>query len=337
MQKTLCSILVLKIAATSSAGALILLQVLLTTTLLQQSQAAPSSYLNRAEHYNTIPQKQRLRNVGVSASASTSPTSTPPQLFDSTSRAECFDTFLGWSDVGGPKYNCEWYAKNNNNCADYGNFFENYGSTAKEVCCSCGGGGLSSSSNLPPTTQPTSSPTSKPTVSVVSIPKSPSILDGQLPTAPTTPSTPQQPAPSSLYPCTDSIEGWYDIGGPVYNCEWYSIDGNCDDYGAFFAREGKTANDVCCACGGGVYNEEEDDDDNNANDDNDTTPALTPSGSSGGSDATESPTSDIISALNQDEQLQPENTMDFMTYIYIAIGALITGVVWFLTRSEYFK
>ncbi len=234
----------------------------------------------------------------------------------SSSRAECFDSFVGWSDVGGAKYNCEWYAKKGN-CDDYGNFFENHGVTANDVCCTCGGGGTTFSSYLPPTPQPTQSPTSRPTVSTIPtvlkpinpIQPSPSIENNPVPS----PSSPQS-NPNS-YPCTDSIDGWYDVGGPVYNCEWYSKDNNCDDYGAFFAQNGKTAKDVCCTCGGGV----------NDSDDENGVP-------------TDSPTSDALSGLNGDgSDGQLDNSANFMTYIYIAIGAVVTGAVWFLTRSEYFK
>ena len=30
--------------------------------------------------------------------------------------------------------------------------------------------------------------------------------------------------------CTD-IPGWHDKDGPAYNCAWYAIGSNCDDYG----------------------------------------------------------------------------------------------------------
>jgi len=54
-------------------------------------------------------------------------------------------------------------------------------------------------------------------------------------------------------PCYDNPEGWYDVDGPTYNCEWYGVGSNCAVYGDDYAREGTTANVACCACGGGYF------------------------------------------------------------------------------------
>ena len=51
--------------------------------------------------------------------------------------------------------------------------------------------------------------------------------------------------------CRDSPESWHDSDGPMYDCDWYSRDGNCAKHGNGFANRGKTANQACCACGGG--------------------------------------------------------------------------------------
>ena len=58
--------------------------------------------------------------------------------------------------------------------------------------------------------------------------------------------------PASNCQCADSPEGWYDIDGPTYDCEWYSQGSNCASYGDSYANEGLTANMACCVCGGGV-------------------------------------------------------------------------------------
>lgn len=45
---------------------------------------------------------------------------------------------ISWHDTGGEDFNCDWYALDR--CDQYGNSFENYGYTANEACCACGGG-----------------------------------------------------------------------------------------------------------------------------------------------------------------------------------------------------
>ncbi len=44
-----------------------------------------------------------------------------------------------WHDSDAEFYDCEWYAQGTN-CRDYGDFFRNFGKTANEACCACGGG-----------------------------------------------------------------------------------------------------------------------------------------------------------------------------------------------------
>lgn len=63
------------------------------------------------------------------------PTPSPP----TPSPTSCVDSPENWHDIDGPEYNCAWYAQGNN-CNDYGDLFENFGSTANEACCVCGGG-----------------------------------------------------------------------------------------------------------------------------------------------------------------------------------------------------
>lgn len=60
----------------------------------------------------------------------------------------CIDMELNenseWQDSD--EKNCDWYS-NDNHCDTYGNdpIYENFGLTANEVCCACGGGSLSAS------------------------------------------------------------------------------------------------------------------------------------------------------------------------------------------------
>jgi len=44
-----------------------------------------------------------------------------------------------WHDASGTQYNCAYYAKGAN-CAIFGDGYPNYGYTAKQACCKCGGG-----------------------------------------------------------------------------------------------------------------------------------------------------------------------------------------------------
>jgi hypothetical protein len=49
----------------------------------------------------------------------------------------CADSPPGWYDHFGD--NCEWYAAGNN-CEDFGSRAANFGKTANQACCACGGG-----------------------------------------------------------------------------------------------------------------------------------------------------------------------------------------------------
>jgi hypothetical protein len=44
-----------------------------------------------------------------------------------------------WHDADGSQYNCDWYALGTS-CSDYGTSYANFGMTASEACCACGGG-----------------------------------------------------------------------------------------------------------------------------------------------------------------------------------------------------
>jgi hypothetical protein len=78
----------------------------------------------------------------VAIPLTSSPTSTP--VF-------CTNFPSGWSDITGPNFDCEYYAQDDN-CAKFGDDFENIGATANQACCVCGGG--KDTSNPSPTSSP---------------------------------------------------------------------------------------------------------------------------------------------------------------------------------------
>jgi len=128
----------------------------------------------------------------------------------------CIDDPVGWYDSSSPDYTCEWYGSKAWYCESYGDSWSNFGMTANQACCVCGGG----STNGTVTPSPTPAPT-----------------------------PPQNE-------CIDNPVGWYDSAGPDINCEYLGsvyFDGNtCGYFGDLIENFGKTANQACCACGGGT-------------------------------------------------------------------------------------
>lgn len=53
--------------------------------------------------------------------------------------SSCSDNPPGWHDADGFDFDCDWYAEEDN-CAVFGDYFANFGKTANEACCICGGG-----------------------------------------------------------------------------------------------------------------------------------------------------------------------------------------------------
>jgi hypothetical protein len=47
-----------------------------------------------------------------------------------------------WYDSDGPYFDCDWYGSSSTFCSSYGNSYENFGFTANQACCACGGGGV---------------------------------------------------------------------------------------------------------------------------------------------------------------------------------------------------
>jgi subtilisin family serine protease len=121
------------------------------------------------------------------------------------------ETFTYWHDPDGETFTCQWYAYNDN-CEHFGETFTNYGYTANQACCMCGGGvktlealatplpfshdsAPSAQPSMPPSTAPSATPSvslvpsSNPTASwVPSTPPSVSLVPSSNPTATMTPS-----------------------------------------------------------------------------------------------------------------------------------------------------
>eukprot|EP00808_Paulinella_micropora_P006370 g63008.t1 len=60
--------------------------------------------------------------------------------FNCLAPVPCVDSPAGWYDSDGPTYNCAWYAAGSTRCTQYGGSYANFGKTAKQACCACGGG-----------------------------------------------------------------------------------------------------------------------------------------------------------------------------------------------------
>ena len=165
----------------------------------------------------------------------------------------CIDDPIGWYDIDGEDYNCNWYAFGTN-CEKYGNGYENFGTTANEACCACGGGTKNTVTPSISVSKETLSPA--PTPSSVSPSKSSSTSPSAIPTG--IPSITLSSSPSSSFSvaptsgCTDTPLGWFDADGELYDCKWYAQGNNCETYGSGYMHLDKTANEACCACGGGT-------------------------------------------------------------------------------------
>jgi len=77
------------------------------------------------------------------------PVTPPPSSSAPTPSPECEDDPVGWYDSDGDFYNCKRYAEGDN-CAEYGDLYENFGKTANEACCACGGGSDGGGPSPPP-------------------------------------------------------------------------------------------------------------------------------------------------------------------------------------------
>lgn len=180
-----------------------------------------------------------------------------------------------WYDADGSDFDCKWYSESASHCSAYGNSLANFGYTANQACCACGGGIRNISSNPTSSYVPSSNPTRTISPTVSKIPsRTPTEIPSKTPTLsptgkpsptpsitvfPTTypteqpsklPSSSSIPSSSPSKGCED-VDGWYDADGPMYNCKWYSLSNHCSAHGSSYSNFGDTAKEACCACGGG--------------------------------------------------------------------------------------
>eukprot|EP00547_Thalassionema_nitzschioides_P010488 CAMPEP_0194225818 /NCGR_PEP_ID=MMETSP0156-20130528/40440_1 /TAXON_ID=33649 /ORGANISM="Thalassionema nitzschioides, Strain L26-B" /LENGTH=282 /DNA_ID=CAMNT_0038957921 /DNA_START=32 /DNA_END=876 /DNA_ORIENTATION=+ len=137
----------------------------------------------------------------------------------------CDDEPKSWHDKDGDT--CEWYAQGNH-CEAHGSqsglMFS--GKTANQACCACGGGTYAILPNKEVGEHHNTSNDSNATLHNVTAPQDDTCQD---------------------------VEGWFDEGGERYDCDWYTLEDNCDRYGDLYRDEivCRTAKEACCACGGG--------------------------------------------------------------------------------------
>jgi len=99
------------------------------TTVPTQS---PSTKPSLSHSPTTVP--SQLPSGEPSGSPSDTPTKAP-----ATDNNKCYDTPNNWYDADGEDFNCAWYQQGNN-CQLFGDSYKNFGKTANEACCGCGGG-----------------------------------------------------------------------------------------------------------------------------------------------------------------------------------------------------
>jgi hypothetical protein len=71
--------------------------------------------------------------------ATTQPPTPKATTAPTTTEAPTCTDSVGWFDIGGEQYNCEWYEKGSR-CAKYGTRFGREDVSANTACCTCGGG-----------------------------------------------------------------------------------------------------------------------------------------------------------------------------------------------------
>lgn len=155
----------------------------------------------------------------------TSPPMSPVRSPSQTS-VTCQDDY-DWYDIDGISFNCEWYSEERA-CENHGHNHRNFGKTANDACCACGGGDrVDNYYHLPTVSPSTMDPTIGPTQNC----EDETVFDKHW--------------FGELVPMN-----WYDARGPFYNCEWYSSQ---DDRVCMFIDEDlanfdMTAYDACCKC-----------------------------------------------------------------------------------------
>ena len=108
---------------------------------------------------------------GICTLIASTTTTTANQISSSSnpgnnSTTTCTDLLSPWWDADSVAYTCRWYAARPSMCDLYGFRLRNFGFTAGEACCACGGG-----RRLPaPSTSPTASPVVDVTESPTGVP-----------------------------------------------------------------------------------------------------------------------------------------------------------------------
>jgi hypothetical protein len=178
----------------------------------------------------------------------------------------CYDNPQGWYSSGGTKYTCEWFERNNG-CAAWGHKYENFGKTANEACCACGGGGADgdygdtcvdflwkdelgdscdwyaegNNCAVHGRFWPNWGKTANVACCVCGGGMSTKLISAKV-----------KEVDNNDPTCKDT-RGWKDSLG--YGCSFYAQGDNCEKYGSSYKHWSKTANDACCVCGGGSLNE----------------------------------------------------------------------------------
>ena len=188
--------------------------------------------------------------ISIGPSTSVIPTSSISPSIEPSEYKECLNSPVVWHDSDGKEFNCTWYASTDdddditsdvNRCDQYGDSKPNFGKTATDACCVCGGG-ISGPSSVP-------SLSSFPSISIEpSVSSKPSNEEGY--------SEPSQSPTETNLPteaeCFEVPKGWHDSDGEQYNCAWYGIGLRCQNYGDSHRNPGRTAKEACCQCGGGT-------------------------------------------------------------------------------------
>jgi len=152
-----------------------------------------------------------------------------------------------WYDIDGISFNCEWYSEERA-CQNHGHSHRNFGKTANDACCACGGGEHMNDYYRIPTVSPS---TKSPTIGPTQYCEDETVFDSHWF---------GEPVPMN----------WYDARGPFYDCEWYSSQ---DDRVCMFidddlANFDMTAYDACCKCRK-LHDEHWSDSDDDGDDDDD--------------------------------------------------------------------
>ena len=173
---------------------------------------------NGGDHVSEIPTTLPSPSPSIFPSISTIPSiSKSPSDAPSVCRDES-----GWIDSKGD--GCDTYDENSYYCQLYNGQYKNFGKTANEACCICGGGDHKSAIAI-------GVPSGSPSVSVP-------------PTA--------SPKPTDIATVCRDDPGWTDSfydGCDVFDSKPYF----CNWYAGAYINFGKSCSEACCICGGGDH------------------------------------------------------------------------------------